>query len=693
MTDKSAKQNPEQEENPIIPVDPMFKITNKTSRRIGISKRESASEIEDCLSIPGFGQKMVKQSVIDEYKYDEWLRDDLIKVEKQERTKSEDETSWHGFLMLWFIAGIWLKDLIVQPVISNPPGWVPWFVYFGISGLIVVIGFGGKKFLRKVVQSFNLLLLLMIGFVIPGWTIYFYGGVSEFLSWDEAPLHPLVEIKNEKNNKTEDARLTLKIAPRGGQKDTVQSIRVLANKNFNVAGGGTTSIEANQEYKDQNKNKSSLILEVHDTQGNATLYYPLSTNELEKDDRFHFKANNPQLLLIRLFQFIFIVILTVLPMLLYFQFERQQVNTIKERFLREIMLFNPSVRTIDDAGLIYGDLLNEVSGKQRQYSLLTTARPVLLATILISLGWLFTLSPIGNLSTISNISQSITPSPSVIGFAFLGGYMFALGLIFRRYLRGDLSPKAYTHITVRILIAIIVALVVKVSVPDLKGMIYLFSFFVGVFPESGVTYLNELFKKATGFLFPGIEGEHLITELDGVSIYDRARFMEEGVENVESLAHSNLVELMLRTRIPTPRLVDLVDQAILYLHVRGKAPDSDKDALQLLKENGIRTATDLIYTYRPSCNVEPDKSLLNLLGPGKDEKPQRLKIILNALVDDEWLQYLWIWRQRAESSTNRIFLFEDFIKERSEKERSEFSRGWMKNIHEYKITNCENGAR
>ncbi len=47
------------------------------------------------------------------------------------------------------------------------------------------------------------------------------------------------------------------------------------------------------------------------------------------------------------------------------------------------------------------------------------------------------------------------------------------------------------------------------------------------------------------------------------------------MNNVEALAHHDVVDLMLATRIPVPRLVDWVDQAILYLHTvdeKGKGP-------------------------------------------------------------------------------------------------------------------------
>ena len=79
-----------------------------------------------------------------------------------------------------------------------------------------------------------------------------------------------------------------------------------------------------------------------------------------------------------------------------------------------------------------------------------------------------------------------------------------------------------------------------------------------------------------------------LTDLEGIDLYDRTRLGSEGVTNIEALAHHDLIDLMLATRIPVPRLVDWTDQAILRLHV------STED-LKILRRYGIRTASDLEY--------------------------------------------------------------------------------------------------
>jgi hypothetical protein len=152
-------------------------------------------------------------------------------------------------------------------------------------------------------------------------------------------------------------------------------------------------------------------------------------------------------------------------------------------------------------------------------------------------------------------------------------------------------------------------------------------------------------------MFPRLEEEHPLTRLEGINLYDRSRFMEEGIENVENLAHHNLIELMLSTRISTNRLVDLFDQAILYIHL-GLEPDAILQTRKQLLDYGIRTATDLEaarQSAKQRANGDLEK-LLNLLNE-PDAEPaalSRLQTILDTLQDDDWMTYLRNWRELSQ---------------------------------------------
>jgi hypothetical protein len=253
--------------------------------------------------------------------------------------------------------------------------------------------------------------------------------------------------------------------------------------------------------------------------------------------------------------------------------------------------------------------------------------------------------------------------------------------VFRRYVRADLGPKAYSHISVRIIVASVLAWVAShtfegfgeagaaltsavptgaapaVAAPgagavsDVSAVVtpwhlLLLAFFIGIVPDTGVAILHDLLKtRFVSFFVPTMNNRDALTELEGITLYDRARLLEEGIENVENLAHHNLIELVLRTRIPAPRLVDLVDQAVLYLHARDEpadvaagaaaTPPTQARLLQQLKARGIRTATDL---EQASQDRQAYASLATDLG-------ERIRLVVFALSDDEWMPQLRSWRE------------------------------------------------
>ncbi len=137
-----------------------------------------------------------------------------------------------------------------------------------------------------------------------------------------------------------------------------------------------------------------------------------------------------------------------------------------------------------------------------------------------------------------------------------------------------------------------------------------------------------------------------LTEIQGVDLYDRARLADEGMNNVEALAHGDLVRLMLHTRIPAERLVDWLDQAILIVKVGGAAEDPGDDqqageasTLVLLRSWGIRTATDLMTAI--------EEGSLDELGQNADldeRMVRRLRLTEMTLRDDEWMGAIENWR-------------------------------------------------
>lgn len=386
---------------------------------------------------------------------------------------------------------------------------------------------------------------------------------------------------------------------------------------------------------------------------------------------------------------LFIAIVSTLPALLFFLFDRQQAQTLRDRFLRQLMRLEPDVRTITDVYAIYGRELDEVFGteadaKDRLQRGVRT--PIVIATLVITLGWIITLLPLDgkmhylllpltmegtatkttteetntplepdarelmDRSTAQLIDKSPTremiwPRQTATTFAFLGAYFFALSTILRRHVRGDLRPKAYSSITVRMILVTILAWVwslTNTSNDAENGILLLvIAFSTGIFPETGLTLILE--KARVQFA-----GEkHPLTKLEGIDLYDRSLLEDEGINNVQALAKHDFVNLILSTHIPVPRLVDWVDQAVLYLHLHQDIPGaevSQKDhpapLLDSLRSYGIRTATELQRALK-------DKTTRSTVLKIFDQRGDQLATVIEAMGNADWLRQIQCWHIRG----------------------------------------------
>jgi hypothetical protein len=241
--------------------------------------------------------------------------------------------------------------------------------------------------------------------------------------------------------------------------------------------------------------------------------------------------------------------------------------------------------------------------------------------------------------------------------------------VLRGYQRRDLHPKSYNTIVVRILAAYALALVVGVFTTD-NQVVEAALFFVGFMPESALVWLREKVSATYGpaKVIPLREPAPL-TDLEGIDLYDRTRLAEEGINNVEGLAHADIVELMSSTRISAAQLVDWTDQAILYLRVGGdmaaKRRDGDENAagvpdvqvnMAKLRSSGIRTASDLIQVYQQAlrrggndeaaqkAEVEALRGALDLRDDGATTKVYSIQTIIDTLPDEEWFVQISNWR-------------------------------------------------
>lgn len=394
-------------------------------------------------------------------------------------------------------------------------------------------------------------------------------------------------------------------------------------------------------------------------------------------------------------QLLFITTLSLLPALFFFQFDRQKLATLRTRFFRSVVLLDPTLRTLRHAHSVYGaradDLLGTPVGEGGRGERGAGRLVVLLsATLLVTLGWITTLNPLSVSATAAtpSVLAYFQPEPSPFVYAFLGAYVFGIGMLFRRYVRSDLTPEAYAHFTVRAISSVLIAwavLELPGSATELQvvaeqavgateaaadtaggsttgehGGIWLaLAFLIGFFPETGLSLLKRAVAvRARGLVMREEERSVALERLEGINVYHQSRLLDEGVENVENLAHADIIELMLDTRIPLPTLVDWIDQAILLGHV------PDQEDQNALRDCGIRTATDLEAAFALASDRDPESAnperFFDLLPAKVEGAPARLRIVLDAVHDDEWMQYL---RRCRSDDLNGLHLDESMLEQ------------------------------
>lgn len=416
----------------------------------------------------------------------------------------------------------------------------------------------------------------------------------------------------------------------------------------------------------------------------------------------------------RVIQAIYAGALSLFPVFLYFQFDRQRVGTIRGRWVRAIFRMDSDMHTLADIEATYGDELAEASSYSTDTARYMGVRhsPILVATILVTLGWtllvirtdsfdfagttavqeqaqlaedaaaraqeaavddgpdvdtraaqaeaaaqaaaeaeaeaerLAELSTTGSTTpapsttavttapsegsiddtaaaaaaaadsaddsrseVVQPFFQLLVPQPNATVTAFLGAYFFAMYVVLRGYFRGDLRPKAYNQITTRLVTVVILGylLTALYTGASEKAGLMTVAFFAGMVPRTvlrriglGVTSFlpvdTDAQERASSWrraLDKAVGSPRALTHVDGIDVYDAALLESEGITDVTSLAKTDLVTMMVNTRLPVERLVDWADQAVLILLLDEGDDDELAPRVVELRRAGVRTATDL----------------------------------------------------------------------------------------------------
>jgi len=380
----------------------------------------------------------------------------------------------------------------------------------------------------------------------------------------------------------------------------------------------------------------------------------------------------------RLLQLIMLIIVSIVPALMYFQFDREKLSTLVDRWLHAIFRLDPSLGTVADVDAKYGRRVEEFYGASLATGVgeprkrLHDRSPVIVATLLIAIGWIVVLlSDAHRDGALPSFQDLFRPSPTPMTMGFLGAYFLAIQVTLRGYVRGDLKPKTYNVITVRILMAVILAWAAQ-ALWGTGQVVLALSFIAGILPNTVLRRIRDV--SGPGTILRQVRdsrGHHKtegggrqktedggrqktdkddlqvqspLSQLDEVDVYERTRLEEEGITSVQALARHDLIDLILSSRIPVPRLIDWVDQAILLQHVPERAA-------QTLRGLGIRTATDYMQVSTDRCAFSHLSGVLKKGGLNAE----LLRIVLNG---DEWLSYIENWRQHDGTTAMQVHTYD-----------------------------------
>ncbi len=285
-----------------------------------------------------------------------------------------------------------------------------------------------------------------------------------------------------------------------------------------------------------------------------------------------------------------------------------------------------------------------------------TTAPLALSTMLIALGWLNILPPFLQ-PTPADWTLTFAVVSQPVHYAFLGAYFFSIQMLFRRYVLRDLRPSAYMAVTIRIVLAVVGTWVIAnvwalfgklglttVPDPDQVGGLHAVAFTIGVFPAIAWAYVQGLTKKLlnAGAIVPSLKTQLPISDLDGLTVWHETRLEEEDIENVPNMATVNFVDLMLNTRLPADRIIDWVDQAILFTHLG--ADDTGEKRRAALRTCGIRTASAYVKAAEDSQTLDELKKATN----------EQVALVSTALETNPNLRLVQRWRMIEEKMTRKM---------------------------------------
>jgi tetratricopeptide (TPR) repeat protein len=232
---------------------------------------------------------------------------------------------------------------------------------------------------------------------------------------------------------------------------------------------------------------------------------------------------------------------------------------------------------------------------------------------------------IGLLIIFGKVSQTFVDLVGVntlpaLQYGFIGSYLFAVQLVYRRYTTFDLQPYVYLYAGLTLIAGFAFNFVLFEVINQVANnpenpvtgssaiSVGVLAFSFGYFPNLAIRVIDRTINIALNAAGFSRANRLPLRLIDGISLLDEVRLRDEGIDNIQNLASVKIPDLLLRTRFSVQQVVEWVDQAVLYLYL-----GDQEDALAISKTMdvmtrlGIRGVTDLHDQWIPEYEVDPPR--------------------------------------------------------------------------------------
>jgi hypothetical protein len=271
----------------------------------------------------------------------------------------------------------------------------------------------------------------------------------------------------------------------------------------------------------------------------------------------------------------------LLPAAIALRYDRIRAPERHLEIVRTIFRLDTTLITVADVEARYGDRL------------LVRANwgALCAATGFASITWsLFLREAISRISADPLIDASRWLAPAA---ALLGAYFAMVDTVLRDYVRGkapvrDLGP----YVIGGTMLGVGFYLLSELAIDGQNALFVSVAFVAGLVGQQIIAGSTTVVMRR--LVQQDRRDVEALGSLDGLSTSDEIELRRAGITNVSSLVSASVIGLSIDSALPTPRLVDWIDQGILRLAI---ARSLDGGDLSLLRRFGIRTASDLLRSF------------------------------------------------------------------------------------------------